>query len=286
MQSHRISPGHDAWPLGLDDLPKPPTSLELYGEWPRELPTLAIVGTRQPTTDAADLAYRIARDLARSGVLIISGGAYGIDAAAHEGALDGGGMTVAILGTPLEPPYPRDHANLFGRIALRGAVVSEVRAGDAVRKASFLQRNRLIAACADACLVVQAPHKSGALSTAAVARALKRSLYACPWSPLEEQGAGTVRLLVDEHARAVRDAVDLAARMGVKLVAVDPEPRTKHEGMAAQVLGLLGRELVTSASLADALGLPIAELQGILLELVLSGDIEPRGASYRRTRMA
>jgi DNA processing protein len=286
VPSHRISATDPSWPLGLADLPKPPTSLELYGEWPRERPTLAIVGTRQPTTDAADIAYRIARELAQAGVLIVSGGAYGIDAAAHEGALDGGGVTVAILGTPLDPPYPRDHAGLFGRIALRGAVVSEVRPGDAVRKASFLQRNRLIAACADACLVVQAPHKSGALSTAATARALQRPLYACPWSPLEAQGAGTVRLLVDGHASAIRDAVDIAARMDVKLAAQAPIPKAEPTGVAARVLAHLGRDLVTFVSLADALGVPVPELQGVLLELVLAGEIEPRGASYRRTRSA
>lgn len=286
VPSQRIDPTHPQWPPGLVDLPRAPASLEILGEWPRGLPTLAIVGTRQPSTDAADLAYRIARDLARAGVLIVSGGAYGIDAAAHEGALDGGGMTVAILGTPLEPPYPRDHAGLFGRIALRGAVVSEALAGAPVRKASFLQRNRLIAASSAACLVVQAPHKSGALSTAATARALKRALYACPWSPLEERGAGTVRLLVDGHASAVRDAADVAGHMGVKLRSEARARRSHHTGVAAQVLGLLGRELTTASALVEATGLPIAELQAVLLELVLSGDIEPRGASYRRTRTA
>ncbi len=215
MQTHRIDPSHPCWPLGFADLSKPPAELELRGQWPRELPTLAIVGTRKPTADAVDIAYRIARDLAHAGVLIVSGGAYGIDAAAHEGALDGGGVTVAILGTPLDPPYPRDHAGLFARIALRGAVVSEARPGAPVRKGSFISRNRLIAACADACLVVQAPVRSGALSTAASARAMKRPVYACPWSPLEERGAGTVRLLVEGRATAIRDAFDLAPSLGV-----------------------------------------------------------------------
>lgn len=280
----RIDASDPRWPLGLAQLERPPSALDLKGDWPRELPTLAIVGTRHPTPEALDWTRRVAADLARSGVLILSGGAYGIDRAAHEGALDAAGITVAILGTPIEPPYPRDHAPLYARIAERGGIVSETERGGWVGKGSFLQRNRLIAAAADAVLVVQAPYKSGALSTAAHARALSRPLLSCPWSPFEEAAQGGLKLLAEGHAKLVRDARDLAAALDITLV---PEPRPEQLALALdattqRVLTALTRAPQPPDALALALNMPMSVLQPALLELVLSGDAEALGSGYRK----
>ena len=291
MHIEKLGPDHPAWPRGLSDLKRPPSSLHLWGTVPRDLPAIGIVGTRQPTLEALDLTRSIASDLGRSGVLIISGGAYGIDAAAHQAALDVGGVTVAVLATPLGRPYPPDHGPLFDRIAERGGLLSETPEGAWVGKASFLGRNRLIAAMADVVLVVQAPFKSGALSTAAHAVALKRPLYTCPWSPFEEAAQGNLDLLVDGRARLARHAKDLAVALGVTLRAPEMPEQPSPEQLALSlpatpstepILAALTRDPQHPDALAQALDLPMSALQPALLELVLSGQAEQVGSGYRR----
>lgn len=277
--------GDAGWPLAFEHLRPPPEQLFLRGAWPHRLPAVAIVGTRRASVEACDLTFRVAADLARSGVVIVSGGAYGIDAAAHEGALDVGGVTVAILGTPLEPAYPRDHAALYERIAERGAVATELEHGASVRAGRFLHRNRLIAAVADAVVVVQAPVQSGALSTARAARQLGRPVLAMPWSPLEAASEGTNALLFDGLARLVRDGRDVAACLGLTLVPrAAPAASVAHEGLTARVLSALTREPRHADELARELDVPAPQLLHALLELTLAGDAEPEANGYRRTR--
>lgn len=145
---------------------------------------------------------------------MISGGAEGIDAAAHRGALDVGGPTVVVLAGGLGRPFPRAHAPLFREIAERGAVLSEAADDHDPRPFEFLARNRLIAALARAVVVVQAPARSGALSTAAHARRLGRPVLAVPWSLRDPRGEGCVALLAS-GARVCRNAHDVLAAIGI-----------------------------------------------------------------------
>jgi DNA processing protein len=255
--------------------------LDVAGTWPRDRPSVAIVGTRRASAEALDLTRTLARALASAGVLVVSGGAYGIDAAAHEGALEAGAPTVAILGTPLDRLYPADHAPLFRRIREVGALVSELPRGGRVTRRSFLARNRLIAATVDAVVLVQAPRRSGALGTAAFAQALRRPLYACPWSPLDEGAEGGLALLAEGRARLCRGAHDLAAGLGVQLrpapsVAAPPV----HDPLG--VLGVLGRRAVHVDVLALRLGVPVAALLPALVELELAGVVVSGPAGHRR----
>jgi DNA processing protein len=166
--AHQLLPGAQGWPPGFDRLASPPARLRVLGRlppWPRPV---AIVGTRFADDDALVFARRLARELVAAGCAVLSGGAHGVDGAAHAGALEAGGITIAVLAHGFDQLYPRSHAGLFRRIlAQGGALASERLDGSHIRRASFVQRNRLIAAMAEAIVVVQAPARSGALSTAA-----------------------------------------------------------------------------------------------------------------------
>ncbi len=276
-----LAPTDAAWPLGLSDLKDPPRSLEVDGCWPRDRPPVAVVGTRRASPEALELTREIAHALGRAGALVISGGAYGIDAAAHEGALEAGAPTVAILGTPLDRLYPADHAPLFRRIREHGALVSELPRGSRVARRFFLARNRLIAAAATVVLVVQAPGRSGALGTAAAAQALGRPLFACPWSPLDEVAEGGLTLLAEGRARLCRNAGDLVGALGLRLAPARPASAAPVEDPLG-VLRALGRSALHVDALAARIGLPVAALLPALFELELAGAVVSSPGGYRR----
>jgi DNA processing protein len=156
-------------------------------------PAVAIVGTRTPSKEAKVYARALAYRLARAGVTVWSGGALGIDAAAHEGALDAGGLSVAVIGTGLDHCYPRAHAALYEEIVLTGgALVSPFERTRHATLTTFPQRNGVLAALTRATVVVEAPIKSGARSTAAFARRLHRPLFVVPAPPWDPRGGGNL----------------------------------------------------------------------------------------------
>lgn len=221
-------PGHAGFPQRLAAL-----------GWPKQLfvrgvlgdgPAVAIVGARAASRLAMQRAHAIGKHLAEHGVAVVSGGALGVDGAAHEGALAGKGSTIVVLGTGVDVAYPSRHAPLFERVvAAGGALVSMFPVGMHAARGSFIARNELIAALADAVVVVEADIKSGSLSTAQAARKLGKKLGAIPGSPgtsrllatgaaLVEEGIDVIAMLegrpraivpavLNEDARAVRDAI-------------------------------------------------------------------------------
>lgn len=190
------------WPVSLNDLgPHQPLLLALQGD-PRFLskaPLTAVVGTRKPSRDGAHSAHVFSEALVARGHTVVSGGALGIDAISHRAAVRAGAPTVAVVATGLDRSYPREHRGLFRAIAQRGAVVSEVLPSAELTPASFLARNRIIAALSQATIVVEAPVRSGALSTASHAATLGRELFAVDPRVATEHNAGFSRL-VDEWA--------------------------------------------------------------------------------------
>jgi DNA processing protein len=208
------------YPARLEDLFDAPERVWVAGALPAT-PAVAIVGTRRADRAACRFAERLAGELGRSGVGVVSGGAAGVDAAAHRGALAVGAATWVVQAAPLTDPYPRAHRRLFAEVLERGGWLSETAPGRAAHPGRFLARNRLIAALADAVVVVQAPARSGALSTARWASRLERPLYAVPGAPWDPRAAGTVRLL----AAGARPCVDAAAI----LAALDREPAEEGE---------------------------------------------------------
>lgn len=207
-----LLPGDEHWPAGLEDLgAHAPLVLwargDLDGFAGRR--AVSIVGARAATAYGESVAAELAGDLAADGVVVVSGGAYGIDGAAHRAALGAGGKTIAYLAGGIDRAYPAGHQQLFDRIRANGAVISEVPCGSAPTKWRFLQRNRLISATGAATIVVEAGWRSGSLNTAGHAAALGRPLGAVPGPISSAASAGCHRLLREYDAVCVTSAQEV-----------------------------------------------------------------------------
>ncbi|MEI9907124.1 MAG: DNA-processing protein DprA [Actinomycetota bacterium] len=204
-----IVPEDATWPLGVNDLVAPPFGLTIKGDSTiLALPSLAIVGTRNPTNYGVRAAGEFASGFADRDWVITSGGAYGIDAAAHRGALVAEGSTIAILACGIDINYPAGHMRLFAEICESGALVSEVMPGVHAIPARFLTRNRLIAAISSATLVVEAAFRSGSLRTARDAAELLRPVMAVPGPITSPTSEGCHRLIGERAAEIVTSVAD------------------------------------------------------------------------------
>jgi DNA processing protein len=208
-----VCPADPEWPAGLDELGQArPYALWLRGRGDLRtagLRSVAMVGSRAATGYGAHVAGEIAADLAEQGWTIVSGGAYGIDAAAHRGALATEGVTIAALACGVDHPYPAGHADLFADITARGLVISEWPPGRHPARLRFLVRNRVIAALARGTVIVEAGERSGALNTARHAAHLGRPLMAVPGPVTSAQSAGCHRIIRDWGATLVTRAADV-----------------------------------------------------------------------------
>jgi DNA processing protein len=208
-----VCPGDPEWPDGLDELGQArPYALWLRGRADLGLACLrsvSVVGSRAASGYGTHVAGELAADLGERGWTIVSGGAYGIDAAAHRGALATGAITVAILACGVDHPYPAGHAELFEQIAARGLVVSEWPPGRHPARMRFLVRNRTIAALTCGTVIVEAGERSGALNTARHAAQLGRPLMAVPGPVTSAQSAGCHRIIRDWGATCVTRAGDV-----------------------------------------------------------------------------
>lgn len=263
--------GHPACPDRLRDMPDPPAVLYLLGPLSLEPgPAVAIVGSRKPTAYGLGMADRLARDLVRAGIVIVSGMALGVDSAAHRAALDGGGTTIAVLGTGVDVPYPRHELPLYRRIAERGLVVSEHPPGTPGLPEHFPDRNRLISGLSQVTVVVEGTHKSGARHTANSASAQGKTVCAVPGqvsSPLAELPHDLIRTGAT-LVRCAKDVLDLVSEPGLR--PTEP-PHPDGSDDAAVILGWLGAGTHTAARLADGLGLPAERVAATLTVLELRG---------------
>lgn len=218
-----VVPGDDEWPGGLDDLLVPPYALFVRGrlDVSEVLPgSVAVVGSRAATSYGTSVASSLGSGLAARQVTVVSGAAFGVDAAAHRGALATDGITVAVLACGLDRPYPRAHANLLESIADVGLVLSEIPLGGAPFRSRFLARNRIIAAVSVGTVVVEASLRSGALNTARWAREHHRYVAAVPGPVTAMTSAGCHLEIRERGACLVTDAddvMDLMGRLGIDL---------------------------------------------------------------------
>jgi DNA processing protein len=223
-----------------------------------EQPALAIVGGRSASLRGCRRAADFAAGAVGRGYAIVSGGALGIDAAAHRGALDAGGTTYAVLGCGVDVVYPDRHATLFEDIAATGGLISEYGPGTPPKRGHFPVRNRLVAALAEAVVVVEARQRSGALITARLARDLGRALYAVPGS------LGTDQLLAAGAATCITDAGDLIRALAGERIARRPPSRL------APLLELLAGGPAQPGDICRRLGIPLPAA----LALVAEAEIE------------
>jgi DNA processing protein len=275
---------HDpAYPAALRDDRAAPPIVAWSGELPAG-PAVAVVGTRRASPDGLEVARGLGRGLAAAGVTVVSGMALGIDSAAHDGALQAGGPTVAVLAGGADIAYPRSKRALHARIRDCGAVISEAPPGFVPRRWCFPARNRIIAALASATIVVQAAVRSGSLITAELAMDLGRDIGAVPGSPLDWRSGGTNSLLRDGACvvRDPADALDLALGVGHGL-GTDADARTA--GLDPSLRALL-RRLGEGQTSIDSLAVTRAEAEAALTgltELELLGlVVRGPGGTYQR----
>jgi DNA processing protein len=259
--------------------------LYVRGRWAEclDAPCVGVVGSRRASTYGQNVALMLARDLAGRGVTVVSGLARGIDAAAHRGALEAGGRTVAVLGTGLDEVYPRDHRKLAAEILDRGgALVTQFPLGTPPVAENFPYRNRVISGLSLGTLVVEAAENSGSLITARLALEQGREVYAVPGNITSRNSFGTNYLIKGAGAKLVQtwqDVVaefppDLAARIlppglkaGAGAAPIVPEDLSEAERAVFKLLS--ADEPAHIDALAELSRLPVSELSGTLLSLEL-----------------
>jgi DNA processing protein len=290
-----LMPGDGEWPAQLDDL----GDTRPWGLWVRGRPSLrmwalrsvAVVGARACTEYGAHMAATLGAGLAEHGWVVVSGGAYGVDGAAHRGALGAGGATVAVLACGVDQPYPRGHAQLLDRIAQQGLVVGELPPGDHPTPSRFIVRNRVIAALTRGTVVVEAAHRSGSLVTARAAQRLGRHTMGVPGPATSARSAG-VHELLRGGAVLVTDAADVVELVGdMGQLAAERRgpvlPRDLLDPGARRVLAALpGR----GTALPDAIARDAQTTQddaiARLYELRSIGYVERHGDGWKLTRQA
>ena len=279
-----VVPGDAEWPSIFDDLGDgAPMALWVRGEGALNTlleRTVAIVGARSSTSYGEHMAASLAGDLSDRGWTVVSGGAYGIDAAAHQGALVTGGRTVAIMAGGVDRLYPAGNQALLERILDIGAVVSETPPGWAPHRQRFLSRNRLIA-CANATIVVEAAYRSGALSTATHAQEVLRPVGAVPGPVTSASSAGCHRLVREAGAllvTTVADVIELAGPIELSEASEAGPGRGSELNFDSPhdraVFDALGNRYKDIEDLARVAGLTHAEVRAALGRLELSGMVK------------
>jgi len=292
-----VIPGDGEWPTQLADLgSRQPLGLFVRGRDLRlaAVRSVSVVGSRAATQYGVHVATELAADLAGWGWVTVSGGAYGIDAAAHRGALAAGGTTVAVLACGVDVTYPRGQAALLERVAGgEGVVVSELPPGSTPTRPRFLMRNRVIAALSVGTVVVEAATRSGALNTAASAAALGRFVMAVPGPVTSPMSAGVHHLLQGEPpARLVTGADDVVEEVGpIGQLAPDPVvQRRVRDGLDATTLQVIENvPLHRPAAVSEvsrSAGLDSGVVGSALQRLMLAGLVEPTPDGWRQTDLA
>jgi DNA processing protein len=302
-----VVPGDEEWPARLQWPVDAMTSSEIkemappWALYVRGTPALAaaaehsvaVVGARAATAYGAHVASELAFALAEAGVTVVSGGAYGIDAAAHRGALVAqSAPTVAVLACGVDVSYPRQHAQLLGQIAATGLLVSEVPPGSSVTRVRFLVRNRVIAGLTAGTVVVEAAHRSGSLSTAGRANDISRTVMAVPGPVTSPQSTGCHSLIRKGGAALVSSAAEVLELLGSSGEYLLDKPAARvdpRDGLSETVLRVLDavpvRSAVGVASLARTAGVSALVVQQVLPSLLMAGLVEQVDGAWRLTAL-
>jgi len=293
----------DDYPPRLKEIYDGPPVLYYIGDIkPQDERSVAIVGTRNPTSYGRKAAAVLSRDLASAGLTVVSGLALGIDGEAHKAALDCGGRTIAVVAGGLDRVYPKEHTGLFHRIQERGAVVSERPLGMRPDPRSFPRRNRLISGIALGTLVIEAPDTSGAVSTVKHALEQDREVFCVPGEIFSETSRFTNRM-IKEGAKLVADYTDILEELNLPDVAADErskggKPSNQTEALQKEIteqeyenteelepgeaalMGHLSGQPLHVDDLCRQAGLPIASVTSMLTLLELKGKVEQIGSMH------
>lgn len=278
-----ITMADSAFPPLLREIPDPPPFLYVNGELDGSIRNIAVVGSRHATSYGLSTTKRLCTDLSAFDITVVSGMARGIDTAAHEGALQGKGKTIAVLGSGLQRIYPAQNKKLFNRIAENGAVVSEFPLNTGPEPHNFPVRNRIISGISLGTVVVEATRKSGSLITARLAAEQNREVFAVPGSIQSFKSTGT-HTLIKQGAKLVEHAQDVIEELSPGII--DAKMKSAEPGDAktdkipplspeeSAVYGELGPYPIHIDELVRKIGMEPGKLSSILLQLELMGIIQ------------
>lgn len=268
-----------SYPENLRLSQSPPPAIMVRGSiLPEDRNAVAIVGTRKATAYARAIAKKLAMEFASGGLTVISGAAHGVDSAAHLGALESGGRTIAVVGSGLDKPYPASHRGLLDRIAQNGAVVSQFALGTKPDWWRFPIRNHLIAALSRAVVVVEAPETSGSLLTANLAAEEGRHVFATP-GPIDSlEHRGSFRL-INDGATLLYTPEQVFNALGIERVERKRE-QPKLSGQQERILARLSLKPELPDNISEALNEPAGVILGELTRLELEGLVAKSAGGY------
>lgn len=281
------------YPALLKEIADPPPLLYVLGDTSvLSLPQIAMVGARSASTGGRRSAYEFAVELAKNGITVTSGMALGIDAACHEGALQAGGYTIAVLGTGIDLIYPARHRQLSIAIAEQGAVISEFPLGTGPKRDHFPRRNRLISGLSMGVLVVEAAQQSGSLISARCALEQNREVFAIPGSIHNPLSRGC-HSLIRQGAKLVESVADIYEEIGALVQSYRPVAQNESSVQSEQILPSLaadeqqvfdcvGYEPTPLELIIDLSGLAVADTSAVLVNLELRGLLESGAGGYQR----
>jgi DNA processing protein len=280
MKIQKVTLGQD-FLTPLRDIPSPPQKLWLQGQLPEgpRPKVVSIVGSRKNTKYGEEVAYKLAYDLAKQGIVVVSGLAYGIDACAHRGCLDGDGITVAVLGTTIDHIYPASNISLAKKILEQGAILSEYGVGEITREWNFPERNRIVSGLADAVVIVEAAARSGTSITAAHALEQGKDVFAVPGDITRPMSVGCNRL-IKQGALPFTETEDILGVLfpnQAKQLKLDIFGDSKNE---QKIIDALKNGLRDGDQIIEMLGFSVSEFNQTVTLLEIKGIIRPLGANH------
>lgn len=280
MKINTITPGDHKYLQIIDTIANKPKRLYFIGNLPeRRLPTVAIVGTRRPTSYGKEVTYQLANDLARRGIIIISGLALGIDGIAHRAALDAGGITLAVLANGVDNIYPATHRSLANDILSQGgAIISEYEPGVNARDFQFLERNRIVSGLSDAIIVTEAAARSGTLSTVMHALDQGREVFVVPGNITSPLSAGCNNM-IKQGAHPITKADDVLEIIAPELLRPQTLLPLGDNALETTIIKLLQSGIRDGDELQIQSLAKVSEFSQTITLLEISGTIRALGGN-------
>ncbi len=286
---NQIDSRSSEYPVSLKRIPDPPEVLYYQGEWNPELfeKTISVVGSRKMTRYGETMTDRLVSAIAREGITVVSGFMYGVDAAAHNAAVEAPGKTIAVMPCGIERIHPSYQEDLYGKILSSGGMVLSEYPGDMPPALwSYPRRNRIVAALAPVLLVIEAAPKSGALITARLSRKYNKKIFALPGPLTSRVSVGTARLL-KQGAAIVTEPADILAEYGLSVEATPKKEKTNTENFSPlqkAIVDQLSREAMTADELIRLLREPSSRVGADLTLLTMKNHLILREGRYELAR--
>jgi DNA processing protein len=280
MKINRISPLSSNYLQIIGTISNSPKKLYFTGKLPeRRITTVAIVGSRKPTAYGREVTYQLSHDLAKLGIVIISGMALGVDGIAHRAALDAGGTTIAVLANGVDIIYPAAHRNLAKDIlAAKGVIISEYEPGVQARDFQFLERNRIVSGLSDAIIITEAAARSGTLSTAMHAIEQGREVFVVPGNITSPLSAGCNQLIKQgaHPITCVEDVLEVIAPQSIQKQSILP---LGNNAIESKIIELLQSGVRDGDELQTLLKITTSEFSTALTMMEISGIIKALGGN-------